>query len=216
MRTFSWTKHELNNWRVATELQHDICIRHFANLKPTHKLFLIQNHKPRIKSQAMAMWRRIKMIRLTPAFQKVKRTRICRISWERSAKAFFYGLLAVVFKWAKEGLPEPSEVENATRSYKVDEDRLARFIDERCIIAQTAQSEVSSIRRSYNEWCIEAGEFLWVAPCLTIEWKRRISFPSETIQGVFGPTQIARWWFLNVAPINKHNREVFSQMPSRN
>ena len=185
---------------------------HFCEFEPTHKLFLITNHKPRIKSQAMAMWRRIKMIPFDACVSESKKDKDLPDKLREEREGIFLWLVSGCLQWAKEGLPEPSEVENATRSYKVDEDRLARFIDERCIIAQTAQSEVSSIRRSYNEWCIEAGEIPLSRTVFNHRMEEKNFVPKRNNSGRFWTgLKLRDDDFLNVAPINKHNREVFSQ-----
>lgn len=57
-----------------------------------------------------------------------------------------------------QGFNEPASVMMATQSYRHEEDHIAKFIDEKIIVADTASTTKTSLFNAYREWCIDNGE----------------------------------------------------------
>ena len=131
---------------------------HFTEFDPTHKLFLIANHKPHIRSQGMAMWRRIKMIPFRVIIPEHKKDKDLLEKLRAERPGILAWLVRGCLKWLSEGLPEPPEVENATAEYKAAEDSLEKFIQDCCCVEPNAQEQAKPLRDRYKSWCSENGE----------------------------------------------------------
>jgi putative DNA primase/helicase len=126
--------------------------------KPTHKVVLITNHKPRVKATDHAFWRRIKLVLFgvtIPDHQQDKRL-------PEKLKAEARGILAWMVRgcldWQRHGLGEPESVTMATKAYRDAEDVIAQFVSECCIRHERAKVQLKALRARLESWCSERGE----------------------------------------------------------
>lgn len=130
----------------------------FMEFEPTHKLFMITNDKPIITSQSIAMWRRIKMIPFNVQVPETQKEHDLPEKLRAESAGILAWMVRGCLKWQAEGLPEPSEVQNATADYKSEQDSLAKFIEDCCRMEQSAQVQSSHLRERYKWWCAQNGE----------------------------------------------------------
>jgi hypothetical protein len=57
-----------------------------------------------------------------------------------------------------EGLGEPQEVKDATQDYRSEQDVLAAFVEERCVLHPKASIGTTPLYEAYKAWCEETGE----------------------------------------------------------
>lgn len=126
---------------------------HFAEFDPSHKLWLITNPLPRIKSQGRAIWRRIKLVPFTVAISDANKDRDLPGKLRAELPGILAWLVRGCIKWQREGLPEPPEVQHATDRYKGEEDTLSEFIEDRCYLDAEAQTQTSILLGEYVSWC---------------------------------------------------------------
>jgi hypothetical protein len=60
--------------------------------------------------------------------------------------------------WQKDGLGEPAEVQQATKSYRTDMDVLGQFITECCLVDSNTRTKASDLYDAYKFWCSQNGE----------------------------------------------------------
>lgn len=119
--------------------------------KPQLKLFLSTNNKPTIEEVSPAIWARIKLIPFDVSFEG-------REDFDLEEKLLAelpYILRWSVEgtrKWLKDGLREPASVLEATKEYKEDEDDLAEFIVDKCVISSSATVKASELYKAYTSW----------------------------------------------------------------
>ena len=125
---------------------------------PTHKLHLSTNHKPEIRGTDPAIWSRIRLVPWGIVIPPEERDR----QLAGKLRAELPGVLAYVVRgaveWAKGGLEAPDEVRRATAAYRSDQDVLGVFVDERCAVAQDAETYASALYGAYKDWCEISGE----------------------------------------------------------
>jgi P4 family phage/plasmid primase-like protien len=130
----------------------------FWSFDPTHKLLLATNHKPVIKETKDAIWRRIKLIPFTVKVPKTQEN----INVPELLKAEYSGILSWCLRgladWQHNGLQCPDKVEIATKKYRDDEDTLARFLAEECIVAEGASVRFKVLYERYHRWTEGLGE----------------------------------------------------------
>jgi len=130
----------------------------FWDFTPTHKILLASNHRPAVRGTDHAIWRRIKLVpfdvKLTAQEKDPRRP--------EKLRAELSGILAWAVRgcldWQQHGLGEPQEVRDATAGYRDEQDVLAEFLEERCIVAEGEQVLVADLYVAYREWCEHSGE----------------------------------------------------------
>lgn len=132
--------------------------RDYFQFKPTHKLWLVTNHKPIVPDTTPAMWRRIHLIPFVAFFDE--KTRDTKMTEKLLAEA--EGILAWIVKgcleWQKVGLNPPKVVREATREYQTENDKLQLWLEECCVPDPKAVTPFSDLYASYENWCRENDE----------------------------------------------------------
>ena len=143
----------------------------FWEFAPSHKLVLVTNHKPEVKGQDHAIWRRLRLVPFTARFidpsehpgQEIpERSRIDRDLPAKLA-AEREGILAWLvdgcLAWQRNGLKAPSIVGKATAEYRGAQDVIQEFLEECCTTGTTDfRVRASAIYGRYTAWTKARGE----------------------------------------------------------
>ncbi len=124
---------------------------------PQFSLFLLTNNAPVIQDNGYATWRRIELIPFSNCFvdtptkdnEKAKIPDL-EVKLESELPGVLAWLVRGCLAYQEEGLVPPSEIRLATKQYRDQEDRLQRFINERC--APTGKVTAGAFRAAYSEW----------------------------------------------------------------
>ncbi|MSS84989.1 DNA primase [Actinomycetaceae bacterium WB03_NA08] len=128
----------------------------FFTFQPTHKLWLLGNHQPKVSAGGYSFWRRLRQIPFTNIVPENKRDLALA---DKLINQEGPGILAWIINGAvnylTHGLNEPTEVLEATKAYERDEDALQRFVDDRLIIGGGNLVRVArkTMRHEYTAWC---------------------------------------------------------------
>jgi P4 family phage/plasmid primase-like protien len=133
---------------------------HFFTFTPSHHLWLLGNHEPRVEVGGDSLWRRMKKIPFGYVVAEHDREPelASRIIAEEGP-----AILAWIINGARmqmNGLPEPGEVTMATATYAEEEDHIGRFLSECVIIggAPVVKCNTKIVRAAYEKWCNSEGE----------------------------------------------------------
>ncbi|MFD7990762.1 phage/plasmid primase, P4 family [Streptomyces mexicanus] len=133
----------------------------FFEFEPTHHLWLMGNHQPRVKSGGDSFWRRLRLLPFqykVPEEKKIDGLADILVAEEGP------GILAWIIQGAVEhfahGLREPQSVKAATAAYAAEEDHIGRFLEECCTRGPAAhmRTETGRVRAAYEAWCHSEGE----------------------------------------------------------
>ncbi len=132
----------------------------FVEWNPTHKLFLVTNHKPVITGTDEGIWRRITLLPFTATItdEMCKRSREFLKELEQDRPAILQWLVDGARRYFEAGLVLPATVIAATAQYRSDSDVLGDFLAERCELGQGLVTTAADVRRGYAEWCQDNGE----------------------------------------------------------
>tara|TARA_R110002167_G_scaffold15121_2_gene60771 strand:+ start:1546 stop:4023 length:2478 start_codon:yes stop_codon:yes gene_type:complete len=125
----------------------------FFEFEPTHKLWIAANHRPIIKGNDIAIWRRILLIPFTvtiPVEQQDKQL-LSKLAAEQAG--ILNWVLQGCLAWQKEGLSPPEDVTAATSDYQEDMDLLKDFFDDWCEVGDEFKVTVKELYESYLDWC---------------------------------------------------------------
>ncbi|MEU3795568.1 DNA primase family protein [Streptomyces fructofermentans] len=128
----------------------------FFSFHPTHKLWLLGNHRPEVNTGGFAFWRRMRLIpfeRVVPEERKIDNLASVLVREEGP------GILAWLVEGARryfageKDLAGPVRVQVATTAYAETEDHVGRFLAESCKIEDSMRAEQAQLYGAYTRWC---------------------------------------------------------------
>ncbi|MEV6549180.1 phage/plasmid primase, P4 family [Streptomyces sp. NPDC051597] len=138
----------------------------YFSFTPTHKLWLLGNHRPEVGTGGHAFWRRIRLIpfeRVVAADRKIDNLAGELVRDEGPGILHWLIEGAQRYLTTRDPLTGPTTVRVATEAYATTEDHIGRFLTERCT-RDPALAEASDLRveqgllySAYGAWC-SAGE----------------------------------------------------------
>lgn len=137
--------------------------RHLSYFQPTHSLVLLTNNRPQAPSWDFAFWERMLLIPFTTAFvdrePQLPHERRANKDLMNELKKEGDGILSWLVEgcllWQHRGLDPPPIVLQETESYRRDEDLLADFIEDRCVLEPVVVGSSTEIYRAFEAWYLE-------------------------------------------------------------
>ncbi|MBW2130143.1 MAG: DNA primase, partial [Deltaproteobacteria bacterium] len=135
-----------------------------------------------------AIWRRIRLIPFEITIPENERDRHLSEKLSKELSGIFNWALEGCLKWQNEGLGFPEEVRTATENYRDEMDVLNDFINDCCILHETAKVKSKDLYDEYFEWCERNGEKPLSKRGFALKLKEKNFMPAR-----IGP-QRARGW----------------------
>ncbi|MBI4563844.1 MAG: hypothetical protein HY716_04020 [Planctomycetes bacterium] len=129
----------------------------FWSFVPTHKIILATNHKPEIHGGDYAIWRRIRLVPFNVTVPPEKQDKELPAKLRAEAEGILAWLVRGAVAWYAEGLRDPAEVLAATAEYREEQDALAGFIEDCCIVLPPARASARDLYTAYTRWVEEKG-----------------------------------------------------------
>jgi putative DNA primase/helicase len=153
----------------------------FFTFDPVGKYWLAVNHKPVVRDDSYAFWRRLRLIPFTETFRVNK-------ALGRTLRDAAPGILAWAVRgclaWQEHGLDPPATVTRATADYAAESDVLRAFLDEATEPAPEEEVQASALFTHYRRWADRHGlsdrERL---SATAFGRKARERFPARTVNG---------------------------------
>jgi putative DNA primase/helicase len=134
--------------------------------KPQYLLFLVTNHRPHASGSDYGLWKRLLLIPFKQAFvddpdPQRENEHLRDKDLGEKLKAEAPGILAWLVRgflaWQGQGLNPPEAITRATTAYKTEEDVIAQFLEEKCVILPGAKIKASAFYLAYKTWAREYG-----------------------------------------------------------
>ncbi|MEV7683926.1 phage/plasmid primase, P4 family [Streptomyces sp. NPDC088341] len=128
----------------------------FFSFKPTHKLWLLGNHRPEVGTGGYAFWRRIKLIpfeRIVADNRKVDNLADILVGEEGPGILQWLVVGARRYLNGPRDLTGPQQVRTATNAYAETEDHTGRFLGECCTLDRSLRAEQAQLYNRYRAWC---------------------------------------------------------------
>jgi P4 family phage/plasmid primase-like protien len=152
----------------------------FWEFNPTHTVFLATNYKPEVKGDDHAIWRRLALIPFVMTFwnpdkgetgkPELKQDKTLPATLEAEAKGILAWAIRGCREWQLGGLRVPEEVRAATTRYQAEEDKIAMFITDECVLGASCKVRGGQLYGAYKQWADGIGE----APMTMAKFGRRI------------------------------------------
>ncbi|MGR3935296.1 DNA primase family protein [Streptomyces sp. BRA346] len=159
--------------------------QNFFSFEPTHKLWLLGNHRPEVGTGGFAFWRRMRLIPFlytVPDDRKIDNLADILVTEEGP------GILVWLIDGARRyfvgdrDLTGPERVRIATTAYAETEDHTGRFYDECCTLSTDLRAEQASLYSAYKSWCQNEG-----APAMS---SRAFAARTRELVGLASPKQM--------------------------
>jgi putative DNA primase/helicase len=135
--------------------------KEFFEFRPTFKIFLAANHRPRARADDDAIWRRLTVIPFNTTIPENERDPSLREQFgdpDGSAPAILAWAIEGCRLWRRDGLGNPPVVKDATAAYRKDADQFVNFSDECLAFAVDSWISARDLRDAYETYCRENGE----------------------------------------------------------
>ena len=124
--------------------------RDFVEFVPSHTVFFVTNHLPKVSGDDPAVWRRLRVIPFDVVIPPEEREPHLDERLQAEADAVLGWAIAGWEAYRQNGLDEPPHVLAATGDYQKDSDALARFIEDECVTSSPAQKVTT--RELFAAW----------------------------------------------------------------
>lgn len=127
--------------------------------KPQFKLWLAANHKPVIRGNDHAIWRRVRLIPFEVTIPPEQRDGQLPDKLRAELPGILAWAVAGCLEWLAEGLRPPDRVMAATEEYRTESDSLGAFLAEECEAGQYHEVRAGDLYAAYKRWAKENGEW---------------------------------------------------------
>lgn len=130
----------------------------FWEFRPTHKVWIVGNHKPVIRGTDNGIWRRVKLIPFARIFKPEEQDKELPAKLLRELSGILNWALSGCIEWQAEGLIDPPAVARATAEYREEQDIVAAFIEDKCVVLETAKVRAGQLYDAFRDWSEASGE----------------------------------------------------------
>jgi putative DNA primase/helicase len=124
---------------------------------PQFKLWIAANHKPTIRGDDFAIWRRINLIPFLVEIPVERRDPRLLEKLRDEYPGILRWAVEGCLEWQREGLNPPEEVLAATRAYQAAMDVFNLWLDDRCVREPKSQTPAKALYSDYLEWSQSEG-----------------------------------------------------------
>ena len=126
----------------------------------THKLWIDANHRPELPATDAAVWNRLHLIPFTVTIPKDRQDGKLGEKLMAEGEGVLAWLVDGAKQWYAKGLPQSEAVENATREWQQELDRLRVYLDEYTERSDHPQAWLLNrvLYEAYKSWCERNGE----------------------------------------------------------
>lgn len=126
---------------------------HEFEFEPVGKLWMYGNYLPLIFDNTSSVWRRFLLIPLTKEIDEKDRIENLINILESELPGILAWAVEGCLEWQSQGLAEPSIVIQATADWRREQDSLADFIEDCCVLQANAKIAKPCLRARYEQWC---------------------------------------------------------------
>jgi putative DNA primase/helicase len=139
-------------------------VRKYENpieFRETHKLWMDTNGRPRLQdADDDAFLRRLHPVEFLVSIPPAQQDKELPQKLLAEGSGILKWLLAGAVEWYQSGLQRPPEVEAAAESWRAEDDQIARFLDDRCVLGEDLEVRASDLYEAYKAWTEAGGEKL--------------------------------------------------------
>ncbi len=124
----------------------------FFDFAPQFKLWLRANHRPPVREQTEALWRRLRLVPFTVTIPAERRDPHLLETLRGEAAGILAWAVAGCLAWQRDGLGTPPAVTEATAAYREENDTLGEFLAARCALDGAAWCSTADLYQAFSAW----------------------------------------------------------------
>ena len=125
---------------------------------PQFKIVLCTNHKPIIRGDDYAIWRRIRLVPFEHVIPENERDLDLADKLRAELPGILKWCVVGAAQWLAEGLGQPEEIVAATEDYKTEQNVLSLFFEHCCTMRTDATCESSQLFLAFDRWRTREGQ----------------------------------------------------------
>lgn len=153
-----WAESKLKTLTGGDKIATRFMRQDFFEYVPSFKLFIAGNHKPGLRSVDIAIRRRVHLIPFTVTIPADECDPALPEKLRQEWPAILTWMIAGCLEWQRSGLRPPKAVTDATDEYMASEDKIGRWIEDRCIEDRNQWIAVKDLFSNFTHWAEESGE----------------------------------------------------------
>lgn len=122
------------------------------------KIITITNHKPQVRGTDNAIWRRVQLVPFDVTIPEEEQDKNLGEKLLAEGPAILAWLIEGCLAWQREGFGVPDEVRTATKKYREEEDVIAQFLDDECVIDKAKWAVAGDLYKRYTAWAGKMNE----------------------------------------------------------
>lgn len=122
---------------------------------PQFTIWLAANHRPSVREDDPAVWRRLKAVPFEKTVPDHERDPNLKAQLRDPAvggPAILAWAVAGALQWKADGLGEPAAVSDATSEYRSEQEVFGQFVEDRCVLGDEQWVSLRGIRGAYESW----------------------------------------------------------------
>jgi len=148
---------KLKNLTGEDEIAARFLYHEWFHFKPSFKLWLAANRKPRVRDTTEGFWRRCLLIPFMRQFVGPAADKDLKAKLRAEAPGILRWAVEGAGYWLAMGLKPPECVLTATEAYRADNDELGAFLETACELEAGAETGATELYRAYLLWCGDVG-----------------------------------------------------------
>lgn len=124
---------------------------------PQFKLILVCNHRPIVRGDDPAIWRRLRLIPFERTFSPDQQEKGLIERLKSELPGILNWAIQGCLEWQRTGLAEPEIVNRATNQYRADSDLLREFIAECCETGEKHSAPTMRLYSAFRQWADDRG-----------------------------------------------------------
>jgi putative DNA primase/helicase len=125
---------------------------------PEFKVVLCTNHKPVIRGQDHAIWRRIRLVPFTVTIPKDQQDKDLPEKLQKELPGILNWIITGAAMWLRDGLGNSEEIQQATDEYRSEQNIIDNFLEGQCTVKDTAFVEAGILFKIFDEWRQNEGQ----------------------------------------------------------
>ncbi len=124
-----------------------------VTFRPSHKLWVCANQKPKMRDGGLATWRRVRLIPFSVTVPAERRDKALGSKLLGEMPGILRWAVQGCLEWQAEGLEAPAEVLDATAAYRDESNHVPTFAADRLSFGQGQTVPKSALYEAYTLWC---------------------------------------------------------------
>jgi putative DNA primase/helicase len=156
-RNRGWAESKIKAITGGDEISARFMHGDFFEYKPTYKLMIAGNHRPRLGSFGEAMRRRLHLIPFDVTIPLEAREADLAEALRAERGGILNWMIEGCADWLKNGLCPPDRVRLASQEYFAEEDVVGQWLDERCVLSGESQASAHELYQDWRDYAEAAG-----------------------------------------------------------